>query len=149
MLRKVGMNPAASPWLSWAWRVDRFVDGEDLYRKERSDASARIYVYFDTPGLPWQKRSIDYVWSAKLPVDTLLDSPFSSTSKMIVVTSGVDKIGQWQQVERNVSDDYQRCFHAQPPRIGAIGLMTDTDSAGGHALAYYDDMQLSTTEAGK
>ena len=146
-LSKVNVDPAVAPWMAWDWRVDRFVDEEDLYRKEKSDASARVYVYFDTPGLPWQKHSIDYVWSSNLPVDTLLDSPFSASSKIIVASSGVEKKGQWQQVRRNIPEDYQRCFSSKAPKIAAIGLMTDTDSAGGHALAYYDDVQLLTTQA--
>ncbi len=79
LVHKISVDSAATPWLSWYWRVDRFVAGEALARKEGSDASARVYVYFDTPGLPWQKRSIDYVWSVNLPVNTVLDSPFSSS----------------------------------------------------------------------
>ncbi len=142
LVHKISVDVSVSPWLSWQWRVDHFVEGEDLYRKAGSDASARVYVYFDTRGLPWQKRSIDYVWSAHLPVNTVLDSPFSSSSKIVIAASGVENRGRWIQQERNLYEDYKLCYHAEPPRVAAIGLMTDTDSAGGYGLAYYDDLTI-------
>lgn len=143
LVHKILVDSAATPWLGWQWRVDRFVDGEALGRKEGSDASARVYVYFDTPGLPWQKRNIDYVWSANLPVGTVLESPYSALSKIVVAASGVEDKGRWRQEERNLYEDYYRCYHAAPPPVVAIGLMTDTDSAGGYGLAYYDDLMIS------
>lgn len=142
LVHKISIDPSATPWLSWQWRVDRFVAGEDLPRKEGSDASARVYVYFDTPGLPWQKHSIDYVWSAHLPVNTVLDSPFSSSSKIVVAAGGVENVGRWIRQERNLNEDYRLCFHAEPPHIAAIGVMTDTDNAGGYGSAYYDDLTI-------
>jgi hypothetical protein len=100
-------------------------------------------VYFETPGLPWQKRNIDYVWSASLPVGTILSSAFSSSSKIIVVESGATALGQWRTVERNLEDDYEQCFGEDPPDVIAIGVMTDTDNTAGEAVAYYDDLHIS------
>jgi hypothetical protein len=137
------VDPARHPLLAWRWRVDRLPEGEDLSLKRGSDASARVYVYFDTPGLPWQKRNMDYVWSATLPVDTVLESPYSKQSKIVVVESGPDHLGSWQTVKRNVVEDYRRCFEDDPPMIVAIGLMTDTDSTQTDALAYYDDLTVT------
>lgn len=144
LLSSVPFNPETFEWFSWSWRVDTFVDGEALQRKDGSDASARVYVYFETGGLPWQKRNIDYVWSAMLPIDTLLDSAFSSSSKIIVVESGSGSVGQWRTVERNLQDDYERCFgKGRLPEVIAIGIMTDTDNTGATALAYFDDLRIS------
>ena len=113
-------------------------------REDGSDAAARVYVYFETKGLPWQKRSLDYVWSASLPVGTILSSAYSSKSKIIVVESGPAHLGEWQGVERNLEDDYARCFGTQDlPDVIAIGLMSDTDNTGGSALAYFDELQVS------
>ena len=142
LVTSLRVDPRTHPWLTWRWRIDRFVEGEDLRRKEGSDASARVYAYFDTPGLPWQKRNIDYVWSATLPVGTMLESPYSKHSKILVVESGRDHPATWRTVERNLLDDYRRCFGADPPTLVALGLMTDTDSTHTDALAYYDDLAL-------
>ena len=142
LLHPVRFNPKTYPWFSWSWRVERFVAAEALERKEGSDASARVYVYFDTKGLPWQQRSIDYVWSASLASGTLLNSAFSSISKIIVVETGAD-VGQWRMVERNLEEDYRRCFAGDPTDVVAIGIMTDTDNTAGEAVAYYDDLHIS------
>ena len=144
LLARLSVNPATGAWCSWDWRVDQFVEGEALERKTGSDASARVYVYFDVGGLPWQKRNIDYVWSASLPAGTVLESAFSSESKIIVVESGVSASGQWRTVERNLKADYEQCFGKGPlPRAIALGIMTDTDNTGGEALAYFDDLRVS------
>lgn len=143
LLSAVRFDPETYEWLSWAWRVDQLVEGEALERKRGSDAAARVYVYFDTPGLPWQRRNLDYVWSAHLPVGTTLPSAFSPLSKIIVVESGAQSLGEWRTVERNIEDDYQRVFGGDPPDVIAIGIMTDTDNTAGAAVAYFDDLRVS------
>lgn len=144
LLAEVRFNPEQYEWLSWEWRVDEPVSGEALEHKDGSDASARVYVYFESPGLPWQKRNLDYVWSAALPVGTLLSSAFSSQSKILVVESGADSLGRWRRVRRNLEQDFERCFGKQRlPRVVAIGIMTDTDNAGTRAVAYFDDIQIA------
>jgi len=146
LLAAVRFDPETYEWLSWDWRVDRLVDGEALERKDGSDAAARVYFYFDSPGLPWQKRNLDYVWSASLPVGTSLDSAYSSTSKIIVVESGPASLGQWRTVRRNLEADFERSFGRQGlPDVIAIGLMSDTDNTGGEALAYFDELRISRT----
>lgn len=143
LLRPFRYDPDRYEWLSWRWRVEQLVQGEDLTRKSGADASARVYVYFDTGGLPWQKRNLDYVWSATHPVGTILPSPYSANSRAIVVESGAEHVGAWQHVSRNVEDDYRRCFGGNPPDVVAIGLMTDTDSTHSDAIASFDDLQVS------
>ena len=144
LLHPISFNPDNVEWISWDWRVDAFVQGEALERKEGSDASARVYVYFDLGALPWQKRNIDYVWSASLPAGTILSSIFSSESKIIVVESGTDSARTWRTVERNLRDDYVRCFGRGPlPRVLAVGIMTDTDNTKADALAYFDSFRVS------
>ena len=136
-------DPDTYDWLSWRWRVDRLVEQEDLRRKKGSDAAARVYVYFDTTGVPWQKRNIDYVWSANLPVGTVLPSAFSKSSMMIVVESGADHLGTWQTVSRDLKEDYRRCFGQGPPDVVAIGVMSDSDNTKGQAIAYFDDLVVT------
>lgn len=130
-------------WLSWQWRVDQPVRGEAFDQKRGSDSAARLYVYFESPGLPWQKRSVDYVWSTTLPVGTVVTSAFSSMAKILVVESGAGSLGQWRAVQRDLEEDYRRCFGKQAPPIAAIGVMSDTDNTHSDALAYFRGIQLS------
>jgi len=149
LLAPVRFDPETHEWLSWNWRVDRLVEREALERKDGSDAAARVYVYFESRGLPWQKRSLDYVWSASLPAGTVLSSAYSAESKILVVESGADSLGRWRAVERNLEDDYERCFgpSRRLPDVIAIGIMSDTDNTGGDALAYVDDLRVSRRRA--
>ncbi len=143
LLTEVQFDPKAYPWLSWRWRVDELVKGESLEHKRGSDCAARVYVYFDTRGLPWQKRSLDYVWSGLLPVGQVLSSAFSDQSKIVVVESGSGALGQWRQGARNIAADYRQAFGGDVPRVLAVGVMTDTDNTGSSALAYVDDITIS------
>jgi hypothetical protein len=146
LLTPLRIEPRRSPWLSWRWRVDQLVEGEALDRKDGSDAAARVYVYFESTGLPWQKRNLDYVWSASLPVGTLLDSAYAATSKILVAESGMAARGEWRTVERHLTEDFRRAFGTSAvPDVIAIGLMSDTDNTGGEALAYFDDLRISRT----
>jgi hypothetical protein len=129
--------------LTWQWRVDHPVPGEALKRKDGSDAPARVYVYFDTPGLPWQKRSLDYVWSLTLPEGTLINSAYSAASKIIVVSGGEDEVGRWRTVSRNLQDDYRRAFGGDVPHVVALGLMTDSDNSKGESLAFFDEVRVT------
>ena len=141
LLRPMRFDAQTYPWLSWDWRVDHHVEREALSDKSGSDAAVRVYVYFDSQGLPWQKRSLDYVWSASLPVGTVMHSAFSSDSKIIVVDSGSP--GQWRHVERNLQEDFERSFGKPMPPVIAIGVMGDSDNTEGESLAYLDELRLS------
>ena len=144
LLTETRFDPDTYEWLAWDWRVDRLVEGEDLNAKAGSDAAARVYVYFDTIGLPWQKHSLDYVWSATLPVGTVLSSTYADNAKMFVVESGTEHLGTWQHVERNIRDDYMQAFGTtRIPRAVAVGLMTDTDNTKTESLAYFDSVIVS------
>ncbi len=142
LLCEVRVDSHTAPWLAWQWRVDRLIEGEDLNRKDGSDAAARLYVYFDKGRLPWRKRSLNYVWSASLPVGTILTSAFSNTAKIIVVESGTEHLGAWRTVERNLVEDYRRAFGEEPPAVVAVGIMSDSDNTQSSATAYFDDLRL-------
>lgn len=61
---------------------------------------------------------------------------------MMAVESGPAQVGQWVVVRRNVLDDYRRAFGQEPPKAGAIALMTDTDNTGEKAVAYYGPIRI-------
>jgi len=143
LLAPFRFNSNHYPWLSWRWRVDQLLEHEDLRTKAGSDAAARVYVYFNTPGLPWQKRNLDYVWSSVLPVGTILPSAFADSSMVIAVDSGPEHLGTWRAVTRNIPEDYRRCFGQDPPDVLAIGLVTDSDSTHTEAVAYYDEILIT------
>jgi hypothetical protein len=66
---------------------------------------------------------------------------------MIVAASGSDRVGSWQEISRNLLEDYRRAFGEEPGRITAIGIMTDTDNTGGRAQAWYGDIAFGKLPA--
>ena len=51
-------------------------------------------------------------------------------------------MGKWVVVQRNVYEDFKMYFGKEPPTIGGIAIMTDTDNTGESAIAYYDDIKI-------
>ena len=56
---------------------------------------------------------------------------------MVAVESGDGNAGRWIDEERNLAEDYRLAFGEDPPRIGAVAIMTDTDNTGEEAVAWY------------
>ena len=61
---------------------------------------------------------------------------------MIAVESGSAQTGRWVVEKRNVLEDYRRVFGTDPPKAGAIAIMTDTDNTGEEAVAYYGPIRI-------
>jgi hypothetical protein len=63
-------------------------------------------------------------------------SPYTGNSALIAVESGNEAAGRWINERRDVFRDFQACFGEDPPAIGAIAIMTDTDNTGESTTAY-------------
>ena len=117
----------------------------DARKKEGDDYAARIYVVFPHWFFP-KTRSINYIWANKLPQGEIVPNPFTSNAMMVAVESGEEKVGEWVTETRNVRADYRAIFGEEPPRAGAVAIMTDTDNTGGSAVAWYDDIKFKGGE---
>lgn len=129
------------PVLAWRWKIADTLPNGDATRKEGDDYAARLYVVFPH-WLFWKTRTINYIWANKLPQGEVIDNPFTANAQMLAVESGNAKAGQWVEERRNVLADYRHIWGEEPPEVGAIAIMTDTDNTGGEALAWYDDLRL-------
>lgn len=134
------------PLLSWRWKIDGIISNGDARDKQRDDYAARIYVVFPHWFFP-MTRSINYIWANKLPKGTHIASSYTSRSMMIAVESGRDHVGQWRLERRNVLEDYRHVFGEEPPLVGAIAIMTDTDNTGERVQAWYDDIRIESHPA--
>jgi len=127
--------------LRWSWKVERSLAREDVTRKQGDDFAARVYVVFPRFFL-WQTRAINYVWAAKMPKESIAPSPYTDHNQLLAVETGDDQAGQWKSETRNIYDDYLRIFHEEPPDVGAIAVMTDTDDTQDEVSAWYGDITL-------
>jgi hypothetical protein len=129
------------PILAWRWKVANILDKGDETKKEGDDYPARVYVVFSHWFFP-KTKSINYIWANKLPKGQHVPNPFTGNAIMVAVESGRKNVGRWISERRNVYEDYRRLFGEEPPMVGAIAIMTDTDNTGGSATAWYDDIRI-------
>lgn len=132
------------PILSWSWKVDHVLAKGDALMKEGDDYAARVYIVF--PSLIfWKTKALNYIWANKLPKGMGVPNPYTKNSIMIAVQSGPEKTGQWVKEKRNVFEDYRKFFGEDPPKVGAIAIMSDTDNTGERAVAWYGPIRILTT----
>lgn len=160
LIRTVEIDPKSYPILTWSWKVENLLEKSNLTEKSGDDHPARIYIGFeyDRSSFNWMERlfywmvrifygkdypsrAINYIWASKEPIGTVRSNPYTDWVRTIVVESGDKHLNQWVEVERNVYEDYKQAFgKEEPPRITGIGIMTDSDSTDGRAVAYYGDI---------
>lgn len=138
---KISYDTKKYPILTWRWKVDHVLSNGNALKKEGDDYAARIYVVFPSVWF-WKTRAINYIWANKLPRGTSVANPYSSNAIMIAVESGSTHTGKWLDERRNVFEDFRRYFGKDPPRVGAISIMTDTDNTGEDAVAWYGPIRI-------
>lgn len=161
LLYRLSVDPRTYPLLRWRWKVTELIATADNTKKNTEDSPVRVAVSFDgdIEKLPLGDRvlfdnlrlltgqkppyaTLIYIWENRAPRNTVIPNPYTSRVRMIVVESGRDKLGNWQEETRNVYEDFRRAFGEEPGTITSIGIMTDTDNTGGNVHAYYGDIQF-------
>ncbi|MFA7061522.1 MAG: DUF3047 domain-containing protein [Pedobacter sp.] len=141
LIYKIDLDPKANPIISWSWKIDHTVKNGNEKIKEGHDFAARLYVVFPR-GFFLRTRAIEYVWGNVMHKGATLRSPYSNNADMIVMDSGEQMAGSWTFHQRNVYEDYRKSFGEEPPRIGAIAIMTDSDNTHESAMGYYGDINI-------
>ncbi|MGH8735025.1 MAG: DUF3047 domain-containing protein, partial [Burkholderiales bacterium] len=160
MWRKIRIDPASQPIMEWRWRVPQPEAGSPpLSVTSRTSPIMRLSVGFHgdpdkldfddrvklrmakaltVHGLPYA--SLLYVWMVGVPVGTVLHSPHTDRVRLIVAESGLERVGEWITVRRNVAEDFKLAFGEEPGDIVGIGLMTDYGDDGSRRRAFYGDI---------
>ena len=141
LIKKLSIDTRKYPKLSWSWRIDHTLKREDIKSKKGDDFAARVYVVFPRTFF-WRMRAINYVWANKMAKGSEAPSPYTANSIIIALETGDDKAGVVLQEERNIYEDYKRVFKEEPPLLGGVAIMTDTDDTQDEATAWYGDITL-------
>ena len=145
---EIEYDPQQYPYLTWQWKVDNIIASGDATRKSGDDYGARVYVVFPSFFF-WKTRALNYIWANKLPKEQAVPNPFTSNAIMISVESGRDETGKWITETRNIYEDYKRFFGQDPPKVGAIAIMTDTDNTGESVSADYGPIAVCSSNPKK
>lgn len=127
------------PFLKWKWRVFALPEGGSENKKEKNDSGAGVYVIFK--GAFKLNKIVKYVWSSTLPVGTTVASPYHSNTKIVVLQSGKENMGEWINQTVNIRKDFTRLFKGEPPLVVGIAILTDSDNTSSSAIADYDDFE--------
>jgi hypothetical protein len=136
LIYRITLDPKTYPRLSWSWKIARTIGKGDERTKAGDDYAARVYVVFPS-ALFWRTRAVNYIWANRLPRGAFLPNAYTGNAVMVAVESGDGNAGKWVDEERNLVEDYRRAFGEDPPRIGAVAIMTDTDNTGEETVAWY------------
>lgn len=164
--RKLQLSSDRLGRVRWSWWVDAAIPGADLTDAERSDSPARIVLAFDgdRERLPQRTRlmfelartltgeeppyaTLMYVWSAHVPVGTVLRSHRSDRIRKIVVDTGPDSLRRWRDYDRDVAADFERAFGERPGRLVAVAKMTDADNTHANARTWYGAIEFAPADA--
>jgi hypothetical protein len=146
LYKKIDLDPRAYPVLRWSWKIEHTIRKGNERTKAGDDYAARVYVVFPKT-LFWKTRAINYIWANSLAIGASVPSAYTSNSMLVAVESGNGNAGKWVNEERNIYEDYRKFFGEEPPLLGAVALMTDTDNTGEEAVAWYGDITLVSQEA--
>lgn len=165
LVRRIPIDPNLYPKLSFSWKIQDIIESADITQKQGDDAPARVYITFAYDSAEvnlWEKvkfetiklfygeyppiASLVYVWASYGERGAIIDSPYTSRVKIIVLESGAAKKGQWLSEMRDIRADYRAAFGVgEIPLISGVAIMTDSDNTGDQAMAWYGDIVFSET----
>lgn len=149
------------PFLTWQWNIPKAIENSSNSVHRIEDTPARVVVTFegsreDLPpadqitydlalaiaGSELPYATLMYVWEPSLPEGTVVEHHLSGRVKMIVTGGPSYRMGAWDEEVVNVLEDYRRLFKEEPPRVKAVGIMSDSDNTGATTTAYFGDIHF-------
>jgi hypothetical protein len=143
--RDLVLDPHETPLLSWSWKVSRLPAGGDVRQALTDDEAAQVYVVFPKWPTFTASEVLGYVWDTTAPAGTTLTSPKAPNVRIVVLESGTAKLDTWQREQRNVLDDYRALFGHEPPRIGGVAIMIDSNETRSQADAQVGELSFART----
>ena len=164
MLRQaVRMEPAELTSVRFSWQVPELMAKADMALRETDDSPVRIVLIFEGDRSKFSPKNallselartltgeelpyatLMYVWCNTRPVGSVIVNPRTDRVRKLVVESGVGKLKQWVDYERNIRADYQAAFGEEPGALVGIGIMSDSDNTRSTTKAWYGPVTLGT-----
>jgi len=139
--KKIDVDIKEYPYLNFRWKVIELPRNGDFRKKETDDQAAQIYIAFGTFKLT--AKIVGYLWENKAPKLITGVSPAWSKTRLIVLESGPEKIGQWVCEKRNIYNDYKELFEKEPPKAELISLYINSQHSKSRAESYFGEIYFS------
>jgi len=141
LTKKINIDIKKYPYLNFRWKAIELPRNGDFRKKETDDQAAQIYVAFGTFKLT--AKIVGYLWENKLPKLTTGVSPAWSKTRLIVLESGSEKIGEWVCEKRNIYNDYKDFFEKEPPEAKLLSLYINSQHTKSRAESYFGEIYFS------
>ncbi|MBI3355010.1 MAG: DUF3047 domain-containing protein [Nitrospirae bacterium] len=138
--KELKLNLKEYPIIRWKWKVARLPDGGDVRNKKMDDQAAQLYVVFPRFPAMVNSRVIGYIWESSAPSGSITESKKRLHTKYIVLQSGKERLGEWIEEKRNVYADYKMLFNEEPPPVGKISIMIDSDDTKSSAESFFSEI---------
>ena len=161
LILKDKFNVYSYPAVKWRWKIEnvykkgnaRLKSGDDYpirvyiifkYNPEKADFATRAkynavkLIYGEYP----PHSSLNYIWANKKHSSSILTSPYTDRSKMIILQHGENRKGEWIEEDVNILNDYRKAFGEDPPETAGIAIMSDSDNTGESSAAYIDYIEI-------
>jgi len=141
--RPVSLPLGADTEITWRWRVAALPSG-------KAEDALLCHDYLSVAVEFENGRDLSWYWSAALPIETHFACPipqWTPRETHLVVRSGTDGLGLWQNERRNVFVDYSRAIGEPPSRIVAVWLIAV--SLFQHGRGEADFAEITLTSAGE
>ena len=143
--RQIQVDLKQYPILSWKWKVNKLPAGGDFRRTKTDDQAAQLFVAFN------RTQAIVYIWDSTAPEGLVADAPSPPffSIKAVVVRSGPAQTGRWITEQRNVYEDYRKCFgtNGKSPVASGMRLQINTQHTRTSGESYFADVAFQTEAA--
>ena len=163
MLRQtVHTAPEALRNIKFSWKVPALIRSADLSLRETHDSPVRVVLAFEgdrakfsmknamlselahaMTGEPLPYATLMYVWCNQCERGSVIVNPRTDRIREIVLESGPEHLGQWQDYERDIRADFERAFGEAPGALVNVAVRTDTDNTRESTSAWYGPISLT------
>ena len=160
--KRVAIDIQRFPIVTWKWKVENILRGNDERTKRGDDHPIRIFFVFEPDeskqsfwfrlkrfiyldrihGHPMGGRFTEYLWSSHLQPGDIINDPGKPWQKLMVVEGGSSNLGKWLSYKKNLYEDFKRLYGEEPRRLIFIGILNDTDQTGQEAVSYIADLMF-------
>jgi len=130
------------PYLKWRWKVTKLPEGADARLDNRDDQAAGIYIAFPRFPKMINTQLLAYIWETSAPVGTSIRNKKNSAVHYIVIRSGKSRLNEWITEERNVMEDYRKVFGKEPPIVGRVAILIDSDDTHSQAESFFERIEF-------
>src|SRR3989442_14539036 len=122
--------------LAWSWRPREFPRGADERDSGTNDSALAVYLLVPYSRLTGPK-AVKYIWSARVPVGTHLNSNYGLTQVLVLRTGDPGK-DEWVEERVNALADYKKSFgESETPKPAGIAVLTASDDTKSSAQGDY------------